>query len=48
MLDHRQLVMTILILTFGGFQIISIIILLLTCRKAPKGHEDDEGFHLDA
>lgn len=40
--------MIILILTFGGFQIIGIIILLLVCRKAPKGHEDADGFHLDA
>lgn len=39
--------MTILFLAIGGLHFVGIIVLLLVCCKATKGHEDDAGFHLD-
>lgn len=48
MLDHHQLVMTILFLVLGGLHLAGIFVMLLVCRNAPKGHEDADGFHLDA
>ena len=40
--------MTILFLALAAIHLVGIIVLLSACRTAPKGHEDVDGFHLDA
>ena len=48
MLDHHQLVMTILFLVLGGLHLAGIFVMLLACRNATRGREDQHGFHVEA
>lgn len=40
--------MTILFLALAAIHLLGIIVLLLACRNAPQGREDQNGFHVEA